>query len=190
MLIGHLICERVWLTKMTTYDWTRFWCIREGSMMLGRGYLYVLKGYTKDVINFDQITHIPCLALLGEPGIGKSHAIEVETDKLRRKIESDTTQQLLSFNLRSYSSDINLIQDIFDNEKFKAWLSSSIKLHLFLDSLDEGLLRVDTLAALLADKFKNLPIQRLHLRIACRTAEWPSSLELQAKAQSHWPQNP
>ncbi len=166
---------------MDNYDWTRFWCLREGSAISGRGYLYVLDDYTKDVVTFDKIAYIPCLALLGEPGIGKSHALETETEVLKRTLELDTSQQILSFNLRSYSSDIHLVQNIFDNEKLKDWLLGSYTLHLFLDSLDEGLLRIDTLAALLIDKLKNLPIERLHLRIACRTAEWPTFLETNLK---------
>ena len=46
-----------------------------------------------------------------------------------------------------------------------------------MDSLDECLLRVDTLATLLIDEFKKYPVDRLSLRIACRTAEWPVTLE-------------
>ncbi|HEX8607339.1 MAG TPA: hypothetical protein VF679_01720, partial [Pedobacter sp.] len=166
---------------MGNYDWIRYWCLREGAMISGRGYLYVLGDYQKDVVTFDQIAHIPCLALLGEPGIGKSYAIETETKRLERAFELDTSQQILHFNLRSYSSDIHLIQDIFENERIKDWLSCSSTLHLFLDSLDEGLLRIDTLAALLVDRLKKLPIDRLRLRIACRTAEWSPSLEANLK---------
>jgi predicted NACHT family NTPase len=166
---------------MANYEWTRFWCFREGSISLGRGYLYVLDGYTKDVVTFDKIAHIPCLTLLGEPGIGKSHALEAEINNLKNTLGSDSSQQILSFNLRSYSTDTHLVQDIFEDERLKDWLSSSYTLHLFLDSLDEGLLRIDTLTALFVDKLKNLPIERLHLRIACRTAEWSPFLESNLK---------
>lgn len=50
-------------------------------------------------------------------------------------------------------------------------------MHIYLDSLDECLLRVDTVAALLADELRPYPIERLFFRIACRTADWPLSLE-------------
>ena len=43
--------------------------------------------------------------------------------------------------------------------------------------MDECLLRIDTLAALLVGELKKYPIKRLSLRIACRTADWPNSLE-------------
>jgi hypothetical protein len=48
--------------------------------------------------------------------------------------------------------------------------------HLFLhlDSLDEALLRIDTIANLLASELPGLPTDRLSIRIACRTAVWPA----------------
>src|SRR4029077_10801011 len=50
-------------------------------------------------------------------------------------------------------------------------------LHLFLDSLDECLLRIDNIAALIADQLPKEPVKRLRIRIACRTAPWPRILE-------------
>ena len=50
-------------------------------------------------------------------------------------------------------------------------------MHLFLDSLDECLLRIDTIVAFLPEELKKLPVDRLSLRIACRTAVWPLLLE-------------
>ena len=52
------------------------------------------------------------------------------------------------------------------------------ELHIFFDSLDECLLRVDTVAVILAERFERLPAtDGLHLRIASRPAEWPQLLE-------------
>ena len=47
----------------------------------------------------------------------------------------------------------------------------------FLDSLDECLLRIDTVATLLVDELKRFPVHHLSFRIACRTADWPGKLE-------------
>jgi predicted NACHT family NTPase len=69
------------------------------------------------------------------------------------------------------------VQAIFQAPIFQAWLTGTHELHLFLDSLDECLLRIDTVANLLVDEFSKYPVARLNLRIACRTAEWPSGLE-------------
>lgn len=50
-------------------------------------------------------------------------------------------------------------------------------LHFFLDSLDECLLRIDTVATLLIDELRKYSVQRLSLRIVSRSAEWPMVLE-------------
>ena len=141
-------------------------------------------GFSKEVVTFDKISAVPCLALLGEPGIGKSIALETEIENLKRKLVWGHDQQVLHFNLRSYGSESRLVENIFESEQFKQWQSGSQRLNLFLDSLDEGLLRIDTLSSLLIEKLKTLPIDRLNLRIACRTAEWPVSLE--ARLKSLW----
>jgi predicted NACHT family NTPase len=65
-------------------------------------------------------------------------------------------------------------------------LDGDYRLHVFLDSLDECLLRVNTVAALLVDEFRNYPVERLYLRIGCRTAEWPNLLE--EGLQDLWPE--
>lgn len=73
-------------------------------------------------------------------------------------------------------SEDRLINKLFGSREFATWLEGNHRLHIFLDSLDECLLRVDTVAALLVDELRNCPIERLSLRIGCRTAEWPTSL--------------
>ena len=70
-----------------------------------------------------------------------------------------------------------LVQEIFRDPTFTNWVTGKLRLHLFLDSLDECLLRIDTVASLLAEQFKKYPVERLKLRIACRTVDWPQNLE-------------
>jgi hypothetical protein len=80
--------------------------------------------------------------------------------------------------LRSYGSEQRLIQALFGSPQFTSWRGGSNALCVFLDSLDECLLRVDTIATLLADELSALPtVANLRLRIACRTADWPVALE-------------
>jgi hypothetical protein len=66
---------------------------------------------------------------------------------------------------------------LFHGQVIEEWRNGEGVLHLFLDSLDECLLRIDTLSALLLDELRKCPVDRLFLRIACRTAEWPNFLE-------------
>ena len=166
------------------YGWKRFWCPRSGSINLADGgYLPDPdeergKAYNPDLVTFEAISHLPCLALLGEPGIGKTQALEVERNEIVGKIR-EQGDQVLFLDLRSYGSEDRLVRSLFDSPEFKAWQAGTHRLHIFLDSFDECLLRVETLAALLVDEFKHYrdAVHCLYLRIACRTAIWQSVLE-------------
>ena len=148
--------------------------------MSPEGYLHDLDLYGNEDINglatFRTINRFRCLVLLGEPGMGKTHAMQgaLSDDvgngdaKAGRKVH---------FDLRSYGSEDRLVRDLFQGRDIEEWKNSRGQLHLFLDSLDECLLRIDTLAALLLDELKKCPTGRLFLRITCRTAEWPNLLE-------------
>jgi predicted NACHT family NTPase len=139
------------------YDWKRFWCPRSGKINLaGFGYLYdpdtdFGRYFNPDLVTFDAIAHIPCLALLGEPGIGKSSAINVEKEKIAAKIQEEGSK-LLWLDLRAYGSEERLIHKLFESRTFQAWTQSDYRLYVFLDSLDECLLKINTLAALLVDE--------------------------------------
>jgi len=170
------------------YSWKRFWCPRESSINLSDGgYLYDPDSeyghiINSEVIPFESIANIRCLILLGEPGIGKSFAMDSIRKDIDTKVETEGNQTLW-LDLRSYSSEERLIDDLFKNTKFVAWSTSQFQLHLFLDSLDECLLQIKELAALFVEEFKKYPTERLYLRIACRTAEWPKNLEQGLKQQ-------
>ncbi|MDR4461006.1 MAG: hypothetical protein MRJ67_10910 [Nitrospirales bacterium] len=108
--------------------------------------------------------------------MGKSTILS-EQKSVWEKEQNNSSEKYLSINLHSYQTDSRLATDLFESSTFKEWLTSTHTLHLFLDSLDEGLLSIKVLAAYLADEFKKLPSERLYLRIACRTVEWPDLLE-------------
>jgi len=161
------------------YNWKRFWCPRTDSFDLSDG------GYLSDpdsewgnphVKSFESITSIPCLVLLGEPGIGKTYAMQTAQKAVSAEIQ-EKGEQVLNFDLRSYGSEDRLVRELFGGKIFSDWIEAEYRLHVFLDSLDECLLRIDTLAALLVDKLKEYPVDRICLRIACRTADWPGSFE-------------
>ncbi|MDF5729240.1 MAG: CHAT domain-containing protein [Rhizonema sp. PD38] len=168
------------------YKWKRFWCPRSSRINLADGgYLYdpeaeLGKVYNPDLVTFEVISNLPCLVMLGEPGIGKSSTLESEQDKIINKIEAAGDQVLL-LNLRSYRTQDSLVEELFKSLEFTNWLKGTHQLHIFLDSLDECLLRIDTVATLLADKFNRREIRSkaecLYLRIACRTAVWQAVLE-------------
>ncbi|MEA5508103.1 hypothetical protein VB735_34480, partial [Halotia wernerae UHCC 0503] len=166
------------------YGWKRFWCSRSSQINLScGGYLCDPEAerghiYNPDLVTFEAISRLPCLALLGEPGIGKSHALEAEQKKIISKIQQQGGQ-VLTLNLRAFGNEITLVDELFKSPEFNEWLQGTHQLHIFLDSFDECLLRIDTLATLLVHKFKRYRdnIKRLNLRIACRTAVCPAVLE-------------
>jgi predicted NACHT family NTPase len=167
------------------YDWKRFWCPRTAQINLGDGgYLFDPvsewgKHYNPELVTLEAIADVPCLVLLGEPGIGKSETIKTE---LKRISESDG-EKLLNLDLRSYGSEDRLVKKLFESSQFTDWGQGNHALNIFLDSLDECLLRIDNVTALLAEEFKQYQdkANRLFLRITCRTAVWQSSFEEQLK---------
>jgi hypothetical protein len=131
--------------------------------------------YNPQATTLPNIFEIPCLILLGEPGIGKSDEIGTQFEELKQDCVNDS---FLYFELRDFQTDLKLALDIFDNNPiFQDWLKGHNKLHIFLDSLDEGLLSISNLSSILLKELKKYPTDRLCLRITCRTAEWPLFLE-------------
>ncbi len=164
------------------YTWKRFWCSRTAQINPGdRGYLCDPESeyghlLNPELVGLEAIADVPCLILLGEPGIGKSREMENLAKYTRETIEP--SHQLLELNLRSCNS---LAIDLLQDPDFTNWTNGEHRLYLFLDSLDEGMLTVINLATQLVDEFSKSKysdkLDRLYIRIACRTAVIPQLLE-------------
>jgi hypothetical protein len=167
------------------YPWKRFWCPREGTLNLtDGGFLFdpedkYAKYVASDVVPFESIAHLSCLALLGEPGIGKSTAME-DIQHATERAAQVSNEKVLYINLNEYGDESRLINEVFNSGAYQEWLAGSHCLHLFLDSLDECRIRVGQVGTILAEKLKQAKdhLGRLRLRIACRTADWPPTLEI------------
>ena len=165
------------------YNWQRFWCPDEASFSLADdGFLYdpeakFSKQINPNVVPFSQLHGAACLILLGEPGIGKSTAVEQEVKAVRRQA-SASGETVVAVNLGEFGDEVRLIRDVFETTEIMAWRSGSTGLHLFLDGLDECGLQIPHVAKILRREIGKLTQhrRRLHLRIACRTADWPNSL--------------
>ena len=168
--------------KSKLYNWKRFWCPGTGAFTLDEdGYLRDPDSEYGDFLNpeavpFESIAKTPCLLLLGEPGMGKSTAMQKERTSIDTNIKAGGGRSIWK-NLNEYGEEGRLIRDLFESRLFIDPLKAKQPLHIFLDSLDECLLRIDTLIPILLNKFKNFPLQLIYLRIACRTANLPIGLE-------------
>lgn len=164
------------------YDWKRFWCPRGGIINLSDGgflynpdseYSYYI---SQDVLPFEKLVEEPCLILLGEPGIGKSTEMQNAINTTKTSVEL-TNEQIFYLNLDQYSDETRLIKELFETSPLSKSKTDGTKFFIFLDSLDECKLRIDTVSEILSAKFKDYYHDKLYLRIACRTAEWSRYLE-------------
>lgn len=165
------------------YDWKRYWLPREAEFVFDSqgflsppsGNLAWVSGEKNDAVVFDNLVTAPCLILLGEPGIGKSRAF---LDAGQHVAQTRKSAIVLSVDLGEYGDENRLIDDVFASAEFLSWSKNKTELHLFLDSFDECLLRLDTVAGILARQLSGLQtVGKFFFRIASRTAEWRPSLE-------------
>ena len=164
-------------SRIIRYDWQRFWIPQTGVLDLAdAGFLRDPDGdhFGPDVLrSLSDLQAYRALALLGEPGIGKSSELRQEHDRLNAPT-GDARPQSMYIDLKVSSSEEALRRRIFEAPAFEAWKAGAGHLILHLDSLDEAMLRVETLASLLAEELQAVPSDRLSIRIACRTAVWPA----------------
>ncbi len=161
------------------YNWKRFWYPHGTDIKLSDyGYLPDPESdlehfYNPTIVSFEAIAHIPCLVLIGEPGIGKSTVIKDAFNQVPETEEKDL------FELGDYGSEDALCDEVFRNTKFQNWKQGTHYFHLFLDSLDEGYLSIPILARILKRELNKISshCHRLQFRITCRTNDWSSSLE-------------
>jgi len=177
------------------FPWPRFWCREGGARQAAfSDYFSLPYGYQKgdqiDVATFGALQRQPCLILLGEPGMGKTIAVSQAVADLQgadSAADEGRRRVVVLLKLGSYGSEDRLLRDLFENETYRSWENGQGELHLFLDALDECLLRLEHVAQLLGDELEQrLParceqLQRFFLRISCRTAVWPRTLEERLK---------
>ncbi|MER0170945.1 MAG: hypothetical protein DU489_10130 [Nitrosomonas sp.] len=110
------------------------------------------------------------MILLGEPGYGKSQALEDE----KQRLEKEQTEDLVIFeDLKTFVSGSE--QRLLDANKFKL-VEQSCRLWILLDGLDECTLPAsgDWLISNFIKKINNP--ERVFVRITCRPSHWPEKL--------------
>jgi hypothetical protein len=165
-----------------TYSWKRYWyptgnepTLADGFLLVpSESYLALFKSETS-LVRFEEIADMPCLILLGEPGIGKSYAIKDVCDAVKTSLEGPVTHAHF-IDLAEYS-ETDLTREL--DEILGNWRREGDCLHLFLDSLDEARTRIGTITHALGRRLGQYRdcIERLRLRIACREADWSPNFE-------------
>ena len=160
------------------YEWPRFWIAQTGILDLSDA------GFLRDPVDslygagplrtLAELEAYPALTLLGEPGIGKSATLQREYERVSA-LPAERNIVAAYVNLNVTASEDRLYRRIFESSEVAAWKAGDTRLCLFLDSLDEAMLRIETVPHVLAEGIKSLPTDRLSVRIACRTAVWPAA---------------
>nr|MDQ5872486.1 hypothetical protein [Acidobacteriota bacterium] len=172
---------------MSTYPWTRFWCTREGSVLQDwNGFLEDPLDEFGSLINpnaktLPDLADIHFLGLLGEAGSGKTQTLSAEFASNQGLIR-DAGHIPRYLSLHDIGSGEDLDRQIFETEWFQEWRQGESRLYLFLDALDEAKDSYSRIASRLVTRLSDLPIDRLFVRVTCRTASWPTTFDREVKS--------
>jgi len=162
------------------YPWRRYWHPAGAEVYIDdQGYLIDAEGFGRylnpEMRRLEELDDEPCLILLGEPGMGKSRTLRQTHERLSQA--GETVRLIL---LGRITDTPALASDLFEHTAFKAWRRGDGPLFLLLDALDEGLDKISSLHHWLVEQFEKRTTeaerQRFRLRVSCRTARWPSSI--------------
>ena len=163
---------------MPQYPWKRFWFRLDAPPSLDdNGFLIDpeleswLRPYSR-AISCEDFDHKPCLVLLGEPGIGKSTELREIQDRIPQE------ERQIYIRLIDIRPEGELRSELFESSVWQEWLSGTGRLFLLIDSLDEGQIQLKTVGKQLCKGLRKNQqhLERLRLRITCRSAEWPLAL--------------
>ena len=165
------------------YDWIRFWAPRDaqinyedGGFLIDPVKNYFLETLNPELITLEDVTNKHCVVLLGEPGSGKTTELNQFIVKTK-ETGSAVNASFLEINLNNFSTDALFVEEVFKSETFISWQSNNTNLYLFMDSLDEGMLTISKISNTISNHLHKLDHNRLYIRLACRTLDWPKSLE-------------
>src|ERR1017187_1148175 len=171
------------------YDWVRFWVDPTAALHLTDGAFLVdprhWPGINEHARTLHALRERPCVVLLGEQGVGKTS----EVKRYLAATSGESQPGLVSryIHLAEYATEEALRRDLIEDLGFASWRNGSGIYELFLDSLEESPL-IEVIGKYIVRELAKFDRARLRLRIVCRAAVWPTSLE--QKMQLIWQEDP
>jgi hypothetical protein len=169
------------ISKQLDYGWTRYWYPFDRQIPMADGYLAYSGiedgGSDQNGRTLGQLKHVPCLVLLGAPGMGKTREAEAAATSLRADSE------LVDLVYAGRRADPGrTLSDLLRGTNCTNWLSSGRTWYIFIDGIDEA----SGAAAGFEGGFQTFldgvagiggEISAIRLRLLCRTVEWTATLD-------------
>jgi hypothetical protein len=167
------------------FPWRRWWCPADEDPPLTLGFLDDPAGpyasyFDYALVELAQLDDARCLVLLGEAGMGKSSELEAEEQRLQA-----AQLPVVKFDLGAEPDVPSLKETVLTSPEVAAWLEGTGDLVMLLDGFDEAYASLGMLPDQLLRLIGTLPVGRLKLRIASRTALW--SPRLDGGLADRWP---
>lgn len=124
----------------------RFWVPRSGHIDLSDGgflmdpALAFFRSSSPPPASLRGLKSYRALALLGEPGMGKSTELQADAERLAMEVVDGSTISI-RVDLRDFSSEALFCKRVFESSRITEWKAGAQHLVLHLDSLDEVLLK-------------------------------------------------
>jgi hypothetical protein len=164
------------------FEWERTWFPASTRAPFFSGFLPERDEVpeTQDGVSFDALRDVPCLVLLGLPGMGKTHEMARQAT-----IATDHGDKVTFVSVGRLANVADLETIVWPEGFEQSAISSSTTWALFFDGIDEAVAQPaqieKAIPGILRRLAQLLPLERLRVRISCRTAEWPSSLEAELR---------
>lgn len=168
-----------------SFNWKRIWYPADAKAPLIDGYLSEAKSWrdpeTPSGISLSSLRNVPCVVLLGTPGMGKT------TEVRRAAAEAETGGQAVTVVSLSSISTPDELSNSLREARDAEWQKIDAKgWDIFLDGLDEIPVDLAEIQRAIPQILRQIsdegPFEKLRFRISCRTAQWPLSLEAELKA--------
>lgn len=129
-------------------------------------------------VPLSSLSKVPCLVLLGSPGLGKSSEVQLAA---REALSKGEAAEIITLGRLSSADELTSRLTV----GAKAFDSAVSFWNVFLDGLDEALPlfteRGNAIRDALNSIAQTVDLTRVRIRISCRSAEWPRELEADLK---------